>query len=194
MEEDLWEIQPDELRFVFGPEKQISCILKMVNNSNRHIAFKIKVTHPKLFCVRPNRGIVKPHTTTETTITRLAQNDHVISKEGLMIERTFVPEDTSNEDVASIFSSNGNKDIIVSKLKVYTDVIPRTEVGDIESKIEEHDLMLKETQKMVSTLKSEIKELNLRVKKAENSEVSEVKKKKKGSCIFIRCFNNAKLV
>ncbi|PWA89936.1 hypothetical protein CTI12_AA105800 [Artemisia annua] len=174
MEEDIGEIQPKELRFMFEPKKRISCILKLANNSNRHMAFKVKITRPKLYQVVPHEGIVKPFSICEVTITRRGENvaplPSVIEKEIFLVQRTFVSEDTSANDVSSIFRSKG---IVKSekKLKVYVDVKPVTE------------------DQQVKLMQSEIEELRLRVKKCEKM-ISEPKEPKSGSCIFIKCFNS----
>ncbi|GJW84042.1 vesicle-associated protein 1-2-like protein [Tanacetum coccineum] len=153
MEEDIGEIQPKELRFMFEPKKRISCILMLVNNSNRHMAFKVKITRPKVYQVEPHEGIVKPFSICEVTITRRGENvvplPNVIEKEIFLVQRTFVPEDTSANDVSSVFRSKG---IVKSekKLKVYVYVKPMTEAQQIklmQSKIEELRLRVKKCEK-----------------------------------------------
>ncbi|URD82680.1 MSP domain containing protein, partial [Musa troglodytarum] len=44
-------------------KKQISCSLQLTNKSDDNVAFKVKTTSPKKYCVRPNAGIVLPRST-----------------------------------------------------------------------------------------------------------------------------------
>lgn len=40
-------------------------ILKVKNNNNEPVAFKVKTTAPKQYCVRPNSGRIEPHSEVE---------------------------------------------------------------------------------------------------------------------------------
>ncbi|VAH05063.1 unnamed protein product [Triticum turgidum subsp. durum] len=62
---DLLDVDPPELQFPFELDKQISCPLKMINKTDRTVAFKVKTTSPKKYCVRPNNGVVRPRSTCE---------------------------------------------------------------------------------------------------------------------------------
>ncbi|XP_057805546.1 vesicle-associated protein 1-2-like [Salvia miltiorrhiza] len=70
---DLLQIDPLELQFPFELKKQISCSMQLTNKSEKHVAFKVKTTNPKKFCVRPNTGVVMPHSTCDVTVTMQAQ-------------------------------------------------------------------------------------------------------------------------
>ncbi|KAJ4776791.1 Vesicle-associated protein 1-1 [Rhynchospora pubera] len=72
---DLLEIEPLELKFPFELRKQISCSLLLTNKSDDHIAFKVKTTSPKKYCVRPNTGVVLPRSTCDVIITMQAQKE-----------------------------------------------------------------------------------------------------------------------
>ncbi|XVE57576.1 hypothetical protein DITRI_Ditri04bG0101000 [Diplodiscus trichospermus] len=56
----LISVHPNDLKFIFELEKQSFCDLKVVNNSEHHVAFKVKTTSPKKYFVRPNTGVVQP--------------------------------------------------------------------------------------------------------------------------------------
>lgn len=62
-ETELLTIGPLELKFAFELKKQISCSLQLSNKTENHVAFKVKTTNPKKYCVRPNTGIVLPRST-----------------------------------------------------------------------------------------------------------------------------------
>ncbi|KZV47339.1 vesicle-associated protein 1-2-like [Dorcoceras hygrometricum] len=72
---DLLHIEPLELQFPFELEKQISCSVQLSNNSDRHVAFKVKTTNPTKYCVRPNTGVVVPHSASDVTVTMQAQKE-----------------------------------------------------------------------------------------------------------------------
>ncbi|KAI3765545.1 hypothetical protein L2E82_15582 [Cichorium intybus] len=199
MDEDFGEIHPNELTFIFEPKKQISCIVNLISKSDRHVAFKVKTTNPKLYCVKPNKGILKPYSTCEVIVTRqactvLPPADTVI-KERFLIERVFVSEGMTPGEVELVFNSNGGCNTInVKKLKVVVDVIPKVE--EMKSKSEERDLTVDEAKETVR-MKSKIKELDLRLTEAEEmiSKLKEQKSdcgckgKKRRPCMFIKYFN-----
>ncbi|KAJ0478644.1 putative major sperm protein (MSP) [Helianthus annuus] len=64
---ELLTIEPQELQFPFELKKQISCSMQLKNNTNDYVAFKVKTTNPKKYCVRPNTGVVLPHSVCDVT-------------------------------------------------------------------------------------------------------------------------------
>lgn len=72
---ELLSIEPLELKFAFELKKQISCSLQVSNKTENHVAFKVKTTNPKKYCVRPNNGIVLPRSTCDITVTMQAQKE-----------------------------------------------------------------------------------------------------------------------
>ena len=53
-------IEPLELCFPFELNTQISCSLKLTNETYDFIAFIIKTTSPLQYCIQPNKGFVAP--------------------------------------------------------------------------------------------------------------------------------------
>ncbi|KAK4270002.1 hypothetical protein QN277_023091 [Acacia crassicarpa] len=43
--------------------KQISYSLQLSNKTDDYVAFEVKTTNPRKYCVRPNTGIVLPRST-----------------------------------------------------------------------------------------------------------------------------------
>ncbi|OVA15300.1 MSP domain [Macleaya cordata] len=72
---ELLSIEPQELKFQFELKKQISCSLQLSNNTDNYVAFKVKTTNPKKYCVRPNTGIVLPRSTCDVVVTMQAQRE-----------------------------------------------------------------------------------------------------------------------
>ncbi|KAJ0079206.1 hypothetical protein Patl1_23425 [Pistacia atlantica] len=74
MNKQLLEIQPKELKFIFVLKKQSSCSVRLTNNTHNYVAFKVKTTSPKKYCVRPNVGIVMPKSACDFTELLVAAN------------------------------------------------------------------------------------------------------------------------
>ncbi|PON80279.1 Vesicle-associated membrane-protein-associated protein [Parasponia andersonii] len=122
MTTDLLEIQPRELKFTFELKKQSSCAIQLSNNSNHYVAFKVKTTSPKKYCVRPNTGIIKPKATCDFTVTMQAQSiapPDLQCKDKFLIQSTVVHAGTTQEDITSkLFSKDCEKYIEEKKLRV----------------------------------------------------------------------------
>ncbi|MBA0795401.1 hypothetical protein Gohar_006265 [Gossypium harknessii] len=68
----LLSIEPQELQFPFELRKQISCSLNLSNKTDNYVAFKVKTTNPKKYCVRPNTGVVLPRSTCNVVVNFIA--------------------------------------------------------------------------------------------------------------------------
>lgn len=62
------EIDPVELGFHRPFTTEVSQILKIRNPNHTPVAFKVKTTAPKQYCVRPNSGRVEPGKEVEVTV------------------------------------------------------------------------------------------------------------------------------
>ncbi|XP_021281575.1 vesicle-associated protein 2-2-like [Herrania umbratica] len=122
MTTQLLEIQPNELKFVFILKKQCSCSVSLRNNTNQYVAFKVKTTSPKKYCVRPNVGIILPKSLCEFTVTMQAQREappDMICRDKFLIQSTIVPAGTTDEDITSAaFVKDSGRYIEENKLKV----------------------------------------------------------------------------
>ncbi|KAK2977365.1 hypothetical protein RJ640_013344 [Escallonia rubra] len=122
MNMEFLEVHPQELKFNFELKKQSSCSLRLVNRSNDHVAFKVKTTSPKKYCVRPNTGIVKPQSTCYFVVTMQAQRvipSDMICKDKFLLQSTVVPEGTTDEDITpSMFAKDYGKYVQEKKLRV----------------------------------------------------------------------------
>ncbi|XP_040957142.1 vesicle-associated protein 2-1 isoform X1 [Gossypium hirsutum] len=56
----LISVHPSDLKFIIELGKQSFCDLKVVNNTENHVAFKVKTTSPKKYFVRPNTSVLQP--------------------------------------------------------------------------------------------------------------------------------------
>ncbi|WCJ25787.1 Vesicle-associated protein 2-1 [Euphorbia peplus] len=104
----LISVHPDELKFLFELDKQIFCDLKVVNNTDHHVAFKVKSTATNKYLVRPNRGVIQPWDSCVIRVTRKALNLYppdMQCKDLFLLQSTVVhadvdqlPADTFNKD------------------------------------------------------------------------------------------------
>uniref|UniRef100_A0A5B6YL37 Putative vesicle-associated protein 2-2 n=1 Tax=Davidia involucrata TaxID=16924 RepID=A0A5B6YL37_DAVIN len=119
---ELLDIQPRDLKFIFELKKQSSCAVRLVNKSNNYVAYKVKTTSPKRYCVRPNAGIMKPKSTCDFTVTMQAQRiapPDMICKDKFLVQSTIVPVETTDEDItSSMFGKDDGKYVEESKMRV----------------------------------------------------------------------------
>ncbi|CAI0417640.1 unnamed protein product [Linum tenue] len=115
-------IIPDELKFVFEVEKQSFCDLKVVNNTENHVAFKVKTTSPKKYFVRPNTGVIQPWDSCVIRVTLQAQKEcppDMQCKDKFLLQSTTVPQLTDVDDLPSdLFTKESNGKVEECKLRV----------------------------------------------------------------------------
>ncbi|XP_042507711.1 vesicle-associated protein 2-1 isoform X2 [Macadamia integrifolia] len=103
-------------------EKQSCCDLKIVNNKEHYVAFKVKTTSPKKYFVRPNTGVIQPWDSCVITVTLQAQREHppdMQCKDKFLLQSTIVPPNTDVDEIPpDAFNKDGQKTIEESKLKV----------------------------------------------------------------------------
>ncbi|CAM6114009.1 unnamed protein product [Calypogeia fissa] len=121
-ERELLSIQPGELKFPFELKKQISCSLRLVNATDNYVAFKVKTTSPKKYCVRPNTGLVLPQSSSDVTVTMQAQREappDMQCKDKFLVQSVIAPFGSSVKDVSQeLFNKEAGKDIHEAKLRV----------------------------------------------------------------------------
>nr|DAD33456.1 TPA_asm: hypothetical protein HUJ06_012307 [Nelumbo nucifera] len=132
MSQELLQIHPRELKFTFELKKQSSCLVQLVSNSDQCVAFKVKTTSPKKYCVRPNIGIVQPRSTCDFTVTMQAQREEppdLQCKDKFLIQSMVVPLGTTVEDITPImFTKDNGRYIEENKLRVVLVSPPRSPV------------------------------------------------------------------
>ncbi|WOL00230.1 hypothetical protein Cni_G08943 [Canna indica] len=119
---ELLEIDPLELKFPFELKKQISCSIQLTNKSDNHIAFKVKTTSPKKYCVRPNAGIVQPRSTCDVIVTMQAQKEappDMQCKDKFLLQSVVVNQGAALKDITQeMFSKDSGNVVEEVKLKV----------------------------------------------------------------------------
>ncbi|PKA64814.1 Vesicle-associated protein 2-2 [Apostasia shenzhenica] len=122
MESELLHIQPEELKFSFELRKQSSCLVQLSNKSDKYVAFKVKTTSPKRYCVRPNTGIILPRSSCEFTVIMQAQRTappDMQLKDKFLVQSTVIPFGSTDEDIVpGFFSKENGRHIEEFKLRV----------------------------------------------------------------------------
>ncbi|EXJ68597.1 uncharacterized protein A1O5_08391 [Cladophialophora psammophila CBS 110553] len=62
------DLQPAELGFRRPFNREVTEILKLTNGNTQPVAFKVKTTAPKQYCVRPNSGIIAPNESVDVQV------------------------------------------------------------------------------------------------------------------------------
>lgn len=119
---ELLSIEPLELKFPFELKKQISCSLQLSNKTDNYVAFKVKTTNPKKYCVRPNTGIVLPRSTCDVTVTMQAQKEapsDMQCKDKFLLQVVKVNDGVTVKDItAEMFGKESGNVVEECKLRV----------------------------------------------------------------------------
>ncbi|XP_009600288.1 vesicle-associated protein 1-2 [Nicotiana tabacum] len=119
---ELLQIEPIELQFPFELKKQIACSLQLTNKSDNYVAFKVKTTNPKKYCVRPNTGIVMPHSTCDVTVTMQAQKEappDMQCKDKFLLQSVVAGPGTTPKDITpEMFNKESGNHVDECKLRV----------------------------------------------------------------------------
>ncbi|OEL28014.1 Vesicle-associated protein 1-1 [Dichanthelium oligosanthes] len=131
---DLLDVDPPELQFPFVLDKQISCPLRLTNRADRTVAFKVKTTSPRKYCVRPNNGVVPPRSSCTVIVTMQAQK---VAPPDLQCKDKFLVQSVvvSHGITSQMFVKEGGNVVEEVKLKVAY-VMPPEPPSEIA---EEHD-------------------------------------------------------
>ncbi|CAJ1962263.1 unnamed protein product [Sphenostylis stenocarpa] len=103
-------------------KKQSSCVVRLANKASHHVAYKVKTTSPKKYCVRPTVGIVEPHGTCDFTVTMQAQRSappDLNCKDKFLVQSAVVPFGTTEDDISSdLFAKDSGRLVEEKKLRV----------------------------------------------------------------------------
>uniref|UniRef100_A0A1D1XKY0 Vesicle-associated protein 1-3 n=1 Tax=Anthurium amnicola TaxID=1678845 RepID=A0A1D1XKY0_9ARAE len=136
---DRLSIQPSELRFPFELKKQSSCSMQLTNKTDQYVAFKVKTTNPKKYCVRPNTGIVLPGMTCDITVTMQAQKEappDFQCKDKFLVQSVTAEHGATVKDITSdMFNKASGK--IVEEFKLRVVFIPANPPSPVPEEAEE---------------------------------------------------------
>lgn len=119
---ELLSVEPQELEFPFELKKQICCSMQLTNKTNNHIAFKVKTTNPKKYCVRPNTGVVLPRSSCDVIVTMQAQKEappDMQCKDKFLLQSAVASPGIAPKDITpELFSKDSGNQVEECKLKV----------------------------------------------------------------------------
>eukprot|EP00252_Welwitschia_mirabilis_P013933 TRINITY_DN3087_c0_g1_i1.p1 TRINITY_DN3087_c0_g1~~TRINITY_DN3087_c0_g1_i1.p1 ORF type:complete len:237 (+),score=32.94 TRINITY_DN3087_c0_g1_i1:235-945(+) len=119
---ELLTVQPTELKFRIELNKLGTSSFQAINNTDHFVAFKVKTTSPKKYCVRPNAGVVPPKSSCSITVTMQAQREmpsDLQCKDKFLIQSVIAPYGIESKDVPQdLFNKENGKTIEEIKLKV----------------------------------------------------------------------------
>ncbi|XP_040991429.1 vesicle-associated protein 1-2 isoform X1 [Juglans microcarpa x Juglans regia] len=126
---ELLSIEPQELQFPFELRKQISSSLQLSNKTDNYVAFKVKTTNPKKYCVRPNTGIVLPRSTCDVIVTMQAQKEappDMQCKDKFLLQSVVTGAGATVKDITpEMFNKESGHNVEESKLRVVYVAPPR---------------------------------------------------------------------
>ncbi|KAK9927686.1 hypothetical protein M0R45_024858 [Rubus argutus] len=118
----LISVLPEELKFLFELEKQSFCDLKVVNNTEHHVAFKVKTTSPKKYFVRPNTGVIQAWDSCVIRVTLQAQREYppdMQCKDKFLLQSTTVPPNSDVDELPQdTFTKESGRTLEECKLRV----------------------------------------------------------------------------
>lgn len=118
--DDILQVSPTELKFKFELRKNIPVILSLTNPTDEKMAFKVKTTSPKMYCVRPSSGFVEPKTNMQVQVIRQAQKEMPAlgdTKDKFLVQSTRVASSVS-EITSDLFDASKNQRVSQVKLRV----------------------------------------------------------------------------
>ncbi|CAN1848526.1 Vesicle-associated protein 1-2, partial [Linum perenne] len=126
----LLTIEPQDLQFSFELKKQISSSLQLSNKSDNYVAFKVKTTNPKKYCVRPNTGVVPPRSACDVIVTMQAQKEAPVDmfqcKDKFLLQSVVTSPGATAKDVsAEMFNKEAGHHVEERKLRVVYVAPPR---------------------------------------------------------------------
>ncbi|RWW00384.1 hypothetical protein GW17_00036658 [Ensete ventricosum] len=133
------DIQPTELKFPFELKKQSSCSMQLINKTDQYVAFKVKTTNPKKYCVRPNTGVVLPRSTCDVTVTMQAQKEappDMQCKDKFLLQSVIAENGVTTKDITSkMFNKEPGK--VVDEFKLRVVCIPASPPSPVPEESEE---------------------------------------------------------
>ncbi|KAK4389488.1 Vesicle-associated protein 1-1 [Sesamum angolense] len=118
---ELLNVEPLEMKFPFELKKQISCSLQVSNKTENYVAFKVKTTNPKKYCVRPNTGIVLPRSTCDIVVTMQAQKEapaDMQCKDKFLLQSVVASAGATAKDITAEMFNKEQGQVEECKLKV----------------------------------------------------------------------------
>ncbi|KAL2262462.1 hypothetical protein VTK26DRAFT_1246 [Humicola hyalothermophila] len=116
------EIEPLELGFRRPFTVEVAQILKITNTNNAPVAFKVKTTAPKQYCVRPNSGRIEPgrHVEVSVLLQAMKQEPPLDAKcrDKFLVQSVTITSDLDFSPVSEIWDSVPKSAVQEKKIRV----------------------------------------------------------------------------
>lgn len=116
------EIDPQELGFRRPFTVEVAETLKIRNPNTQPVAFKVKTTAPKQYCVRPNSGRVEPGKEVEVSVILQAMKQEppldTKCRDKFLVQSVAISGDKEFSNLASIWESIERSSIQERKIRV----------------------------------------------------------------------------
>ncbi|KAK1970286.1 MSP domain-containing protein [Colletotrichum eremochloae] len=116
------EIEPAELSFRRPFTVEVAQILRIKNPNQSPIAFKVKTTAPKQYCVRPNSGRVEPGQDVEVTVLLQAMKQEppldTKCRDKFLVQSVPITADKEFASIANILDQTDKSTVIERKIRV----------------------------------------------------------------------------
>ncbi|KAK9417938.1 putative PapD-like protein [Seiridium unicorne] len=116
------EIDPQELGFHRPFTTEVSEVLKIRNPNSAPVAFKVKTTAPKQYCVRPNSGRVEPGKEVEVQVILQAMKQEpppdTKCRDKFLVQSVAISGDKEFSNLAAIWDSIDRSQILEKKIRV----------------------------------------------------------------------------
>jgi D-Tyr-tRNAtyr deacylase len=118
-------VTPTELKFALQTNKTLQKILVLQNVTSEKVAFKVKTTAPKRYCVRPNAQVLEPGKSQEVQVLLQPLKelpDNLVCKDKFLVQSlTLKSDDPPVDDLKIFWDKIGESDrkiaIVDQKLK-----------------------------------------------------------------------------
>ncbi|KAM7207599.1 vesicle-associated protein 2-2 [Naviculisporaceae sp. PSN 640] len=116
------EIDPQELGFRRPFTVEVAQILKIKNTNSSPVAFKVKTTAPKQYCVRPNSGRIEPGHDVEVSVLLQAMKTEppldARCRDKFLVQSVTITGDKEFTNVQQIWDSVDRSSIQEKKIRV----------------------------------------------------------------------------
>ncbi|KAI1418684.1 VAMP-associated protein [Hypoxylon sp. FL1857] len=116
------EIDPQELGFHRPFTAEVSEVLRIRNPNTHPVAFKVKTTAPKQYCVRPNSGRVEPGKEVEVAVILQAMKQEpppdTKCRDKFLVQSVAITGDKEFANLASIWDAIDKSSIQEKKIRV----------------------------------------------------------------------------
>ncbi|KAI1402039.1 VAMP-associated protein [Hypoxylon fuscum] len=116
------EIDPQELGFHRPFTSEVSEVLRIRNSNTHPVAFKVKTTAPKQYCVRPNSGRVEPGKEVEVSVILQAMKQEPPAdtkcRDKFLVQSVGITGDKEFANLQSIWDGIEKSAIVEKKIRV----------------------------------------------------------------------------